>query len=253
MGATPPDPPPPREPTSDAPRAAAANAAGREAVKPVVPAWRRRTRGEVRWPVLVAIGAAIALQVSLPDGLTAQPRFLLPGIEALLLVVLLVLNPRHIVRASGPLRVAGLSLIALVSIGNAVAAAQLVDLLVTGGLGQTGGELLWAGGSVFLTNILVFALWYWELDRGGPAMRASGVRQFPDFLFSQMATPHVSDPHWEPRFADYLYVSFTNAATWGPADTVPLTRWAKLIMMLQSAISLVTVALVVARAVNILG
>lgn len=242
MGATPPDPPPPRSSPSE-------HTDG----KPAVPAWRRRTRGEVRWPVLAAIGVAIALQVSLPEDLTPQPRYLLPGVEALLLMVLLVLNPRHIVRASGPLRIAGLILIALVSLGNGVAAAQLVDQLVTGGLGPTGAGLLWAGGSVFLTNILVFALWYWELDRGGPAMRALGDRQFPDFLFPQMATPHIADPHWEPRFADYLYLSSTNAATWGPADTLPLTRWAKLIMALQSAISLVTVALVVARAVNILG
>ncbi|MCC2317263.1 DUF1345 domain-containing protein [Cellulomonas chengniuliangii] len=273
MGATPPDLPPrqpmpgptPEEPATTralrdqiarlehlASAAAAVNPVVHEDGKPVVPSWRRATRGEVRWPVLIAIGVAIALQLSLPTDVMPQPRYLLPGVEALLLVVLLVLNPRHITRTSGPLRLSGLVLIALVSLGNGVAAANLVVLLVSGPA-RTGGSLLWAGASVYLTNVLVFALWFWELDRGGPAARAAGTRPFPDFLFPQMATPHVADPHWEPSFVDYLYIAFTNATTWGPADTQPLTRWAKLAMLLQSLIALVTIALVVARAVNILG
>ncbi|MFI2753725.1 hypothetical protein ACGIF2_09850 [Cellulomonas sp. P22] len=221
--------------------------------RPVVPAWRRATAAETRWPVSLGILAAIGLQVSLPADLTLQPRYVLPAIELALLVVLLALNPRRIDRASGPLRVAGLVLIALVSLANGFAAARLVELLVTGSHGRTGVSVLGAGASVYLTNILVFALWYWELDRGGPASRAAGTRPFPDFLFPQMATPHVADPHWEPAFLDYLYVSFTNAAAFSPTDAMPLTRWAKLIMMLQSVIALVTVALVVARAVNILA
>jgi len=214
--------------------------------EPLVPAWRRVTTGEARWPVSLAMVAAIGLQVALSS------RFLLPTIESVLLVVLVAVNPRRIDRASRPLRLVGLALIDVASLANAYSAARLVIGLVNGTEGEAAGPLLSTGAAIYLTNILVFALWYWELDRGGPAARALAARTHPDFLFPQMATPHIADPHWEPGFADYLYVSFTNATAFSPTDTMPLTRWAKMIMLLQSAISLVTVALVVARAVNIL-
>ena len=220
--------------------------------QPLVPAWRRVTTGEARWPVSVAMVAAIGLQVALPDRLNLSSRFLLPAIEAVLLVVLVAVNPRRIDRASRPLRLLGLALIAVASLANAYSAARLVIGLVNGTEGEAAGPLLSTGAAIYVTNILVFALWYWELDRGGPAARTLAVRTDPDFLFPQMATPHIADPQWEPGFADYLYVSFTNATAFSPTDTMPLTRWAKMIMLLQSAISLITVALVVARAVNIL-
>lgn len=219
---------------------------------PTAPAWRRTTPGEARWPVSVAMAVAIGLQVALPDRLNLSSRFLLPAIEAVLLVVLITVNPRHIDRATGPLRLLGLALIAVASLANAYSAALLVIGLVEGTEGKSAGPLLSTGAAIYLTNILVFGLWYWELDRGGPAARAQAIRTHPDFLFPQMASPQITDPHWEPRFADYLYVSFTNATAFSPTDTMPLTRWAKLTMLLQSAVSLVTVALVVARAVNIL-
>jgi len=95
-------------------------------------------------------------------------------------------------------------------------------------------------------------LWYWELDRGGPAARAAAVHTDPEFLFPQMASRHIAKPDWAPGFADYLYVSFTNATAFSPTDTMLLPRWAKMIMLLQSAVSLVTIALVIARAVNVL-
>ena len=100
--------------------------------------------------------------------------------------------------------------------------------------------------------MIVFGLWYWEFDRGGPVARALGINPYPDFQFPQMTSPEMAPPHWEPQFADYLYLAFTNAAAFSPTDVMPLSRWAKLAMTLQSAISIVTVALVVARAVNIL-
>ena len=114
------------------------------------------------------------------------------------------------------------------------------------------GSLLFNGGAVWLTNVIVFALWYWEADRGGPAARANARHEYPDFLFAQMTAPEMAPRDWEPRFLDYLYLSFTNATAFSPTDTLPLSRWAKLTMMAQSAVSLVTVALVIARAVNIL-
>jgi uncharacterized membrane protein len=100
--------------------------------------------------------------------------------------------------------------------------------------------------------VIVFGLWYWEFDRGGPVARALGANPYPDFQFPQMVSPEMAPPHWEPQFADYLYLAFTNAAAFSPTDVMPLSRWAKLAMTLQSAISIVTVVLVVARAVNIL-
>jgi uncharacterized membrane protein len=217
------------------------------------PAWRRATPGEARWPVSVAMAIAIALQVALPDELSVASRFLLPAVEAVILVVLLAVNPRRIDRVSRPLRLLGLALIAVASLANGYSAVVLILGLVNGTQGASAGPLLASGGAIYLTNVLVFALWYWELDRGGPASRALALKTNPDFLFPQMATPHVADPDWEPRFADYLYLSSTNATAFSPTDTMPLTRWAKMTMLLQSTIALVTIALVIARVVNILG
>ena len=98
----------------------------------------------------------------------------------------------------------------------------------------------------------MFGLWYWELDRGGPAARAEARRRYPDFMFPQMANPDLAPPDWTARFFDYLWLSYTNATAFSPTDVMPLSRWAKQLMLLQSAVSLSTVALVVARAVNIL-
>jgi uncharacterized membrane protein len=100
--------------------------------------------------------------------------------------------------------------------------------------------------------VIIFALWYWEFDRGGPVSRAHAHRPYPDFLFPQMSTPDMAPSEWEPRFVDYLYLSFTNATAFSPTDVMPLSRWAKLTMLAQSAVSLITVALVIARAVNVL-
>ena len=107
------------------------------------------------------------------------------------------------------------------------------------------------GAAVYITKIIVFALWYWAFDRGGPRGRAHPTGTPPDFLFPQMTVPELF-PGWRAEFGDYLYVAFTNATAFSPTDTLPLARWAKLAMMLESAVSLVTVALVVSRAINIL-
>jgi len=223
-----------------------------EASHAALPAWRRLTSGEPRWPVSVAVLFMIALQLRLPDQLSPAGAILLPVVEFVLLVVLVVANPRRIDRRSPALRVLGLALIALASLGNGWSVALLVDGLVRGTSGSQPGPLLATGANIWLTNVIIFALWYWELDRGGPAARAAGADPTPDFLFPQMAETSIDFHGWEPQFTDYGYVSFTNATAFSPTDTMPLSRWAKLGMMLQSAISLVTAALVIARAVNIL-
>jgi uncharacterized membrane protein len=215
-----------------------------------LPAWLRPTAGEHRLPVTIVFAIILGLQLSLPPELAFPPKVLLPALEMLLYAILFVLNPRRISRETKVVRGAGLLLALVASLATAWSAYRLVYELATGH-GGTAIPLLLHGGAVWLTNVIVFALWYWEFDRGGPAARANARKKHPDFLFTQMTTPELVRRDWEPGFVDYLYLSFTNATAFSPTDTLPLSRWAKLAMMFQSAISLVTVALVVARAVNI--
>jgi hypothetical protein len=138
------------------------------------------------------------------------------------------------------------------TVSNATSAGRLiVDLVRREGIREP-TQLLLTGASIWFTNVIVFGIWYWEFDRGGPVERAAATRPYPDFLFPQMTSPELAPPDWEPGFIDYLYVSFTNATAFSPTDVLPMTRWTKLTMLAQSAISVVTVALVIARAVNIL-
>ena len=117
-----------------------------------------------------------------------------------------------------------------------------------------GHALLFAGAVLWLTNVLIFGIWYWEIDRGGPAHRLvhSNRTEPPDFLFPQLSQPGLA-PGWRPRFVDYLYTSYTNATAFSPTDTLPLSALAKLLMAIQSLIALITTLLVIARAVNVLG
>jgi uncharacterized membrane protein len=219
----------------------------------VTPAWKRPTDGEARWQATLAVVVVIALQFPLPDRLVlVRPVWLLPALEGLLLLVLVMANPRRINRQSRAIRLVSLILVATLSLANAWSVGRLVTGLVQGTEGNTAGPLLVTGGVIWLTNVIIFALWYWEFDRGGPVARADATRSYPDFQFVQMVNPELAPPGWEPAFGDYLYLSFTNAAAFSPTDVMPLTRWAKMAMTVQSAISIVTVALVVARAVNIL-
>ncbi|WP_089106892.1 hypothetical protein [Streptomyces hyaluromycini] len=218
----------------------------------VVPAWRRATQGEPRWAVTAVILVAIALQLMLPHRLAFQPYWALPVLEAVLLAGLIAGNPRRVEPRTRWLRVLGLVLMGVISLANGWAAVRLVAGLVNGTEGDDAGPLLLTGGGIWLTNVIVFALWYWEWDRGGPMARVLGRDQFADFLFVQMQSPETAPPDWEPSFLDYLYLSFTNSTAFSPTDVMPLSHWAKMLMMLQSSVSLVTVVLVVARAVNIL-
>ena len=216
------------------------------------PAWRRHTEGEHRLPVGLAIAVVIALQWVLPDRLTPGPRWLFPAIEAVLVVVLHAADPGRIRRDTGALRMVALGLIGVVSLGTVYSVAMLVhDILTKYGAG-TPGQRLFAGGGIYLMNILTFAVWFWELDRGGPAERARGTDPHPDFLFPPMTAPELVHQDWEPGFVDYLYLAFTNATAFSPTDTLPLSRWAKVAMALESGIALALAALVIAKAVNAL-
>ncbi len=216
-------------------------------------AWGIASPTEPRWPELVALLTAIGLQLVLPDRVIRGlgNRALLPALEGALIVVLIVANPGRISAEESRLRVVGVTLIALITVANVVSLTELIHALLYGSK-TTGRPLVYASVPIWLTNIIVFGLWYWELDRGGPASRQLATHRRPDFLFPQMSVPG-SSPGWVPRFLDYLYTSFTNATAFSPTDTMPLTDWAKLLMMLQSLASLVTVAVVISRAVNILS
>jgi len=181
------------------------------------------------------------------------PFWLFPALGAVLVVGLLIANPRRIDHRTPLLRAASIALIVTMSFANAGSAVRLIVALVRGTATERSTELLLCGGAVWAVNVIVFALWYWELDRGGPADRANAVRPYPDLLFSQMTSPELAPPDWEPFFFDYLYLSFTNAAAFSPTDVLPMARWAKLTMMIQSIVSLAVVILVIARVVNILG
>jgi hypothetical protein len=220
------------------------------------PAWLRRTTEEPRLPVALAVLVAIGLQLLVPGSLAFKPQWLLPSLELLLFVVILLFRQTIVDRQSTYLRILGLGLVIAASLATAWSAARLVIALIhnqtAGGSLSSAGLLLRNGGAIWATNVIVFALWYWEMDRGGPVARACGTHTHTDFLFAQMTAPELVAKDWEPGFVDYLYLSFTNATAFSPTDTLPLSRWSKMVMMFQSGVSLVTVALVVARAVNIL-
>lgn len=216
------------------------------------PAWRRVSHGEARWPASAAVALAIALQFALPEHLTLGRTWLIPAGEGVLLLLLTALNPGRIGRRTPRIRALTLALIAAMTVANIWSAAQLVRGLVNGTEGTDPTKLLTTGAAIWLTNVVIFCLWFWEFDRGGPGARAEATDPHPDFVFPQMSTPELTHPDWQPMFVDYLYLSFTNATAFSPTDTLPYTRWAKLMMMTQSAVSLITVGLVIARAVNIL-
>jgi len=209
---------------------------------------------ESRAEATVAIVVAVGLMAFLPDRVANHPRWLVDAVAVLLAIVLLV-TTRNQERPNRGLRLTALFLTALLSLANLAAGARLVVDLARGEGLKDPATLLLTGGAIWLTNVIVFSLWYWELDRGGHVQRRL---RSPDegghsFLFPQWTTPPpFGDPSWQPTFVDYFYLSFTNATAFSPTDVMPLSRWAKMAMLVQSALSIVIIVLVVARAVNIL-
>ncbi|MEU0785526.1 hypothetical protein ABZ341_28580 [Streptomyces sp. NPDC006173] len=224
---------------------------------------RHERRGEARLPGVLATLTAIALYLALPQQLLIAPRYVLPTLEVLLLVPLIAVNPRRLTRQTRMFRVLSLTLVAVIAVSNLVALGILVNELVYAGV-KDGRELLVAALQVWLTNIIVFGLAFWELDRGGPVSRTQAPRaELPlaDFRFSQDenddAVEEVADgasgsSDWVPTLVDYLYVSVTNSTAFSPTDTMPLTTRAKLMMSVESVSALITSLLVISRAVSIL-
>ena len=207
---------------------------------------------EPYWHVQLAVLVAIALQLGLSNKLTLGPKYVIAGFEVLLVIALAVVVGRGHKAILHVRRGMAIILIALISIANTASLVLVIDALFSHKQ-ISGRELIVSGLAIYLTNIIIFGLWYWELDSGGSQEESVDSASI-DFLFPQM-TAKEDVPlldNWNPTFFDYLYVSITNASAFSPTDTMPLTHRAKALMGLQSTVSLITIALVAARAVNIL-
>jgi hypothetical protein len=219
--------------------------------------------GEPRLPAAVGVIVAILLYAVLPSAMQVGPRFVIPALELALFIPLVLANPRRMSRQNRLLRRLSISLVLLIALSNLAALVLLIHSLVSGEA-TAGGQLLAAAGQVWLTNVLVFALAFWELDRGGPVSRFRVKRpNLPsaDFRFPQdedhdaiaeVARRSSAKAGWLPGFVDYLYVSITNSSAFSPTDTMPLTPRAKLLMAAESVSALMISVLVVAFGVGLL-
>lgn len=220
-----------------------------------LPSWLRPGDPESRWPVLLALVAAIVFQRLIPEPYTVVPRWPLIALEVALVVVLLALNPVRFTRSTVIGKYASWVLLAAIAVDNTLSAINLDRKILSGpDLSNNAGALLGSGAAIFVTNIIVFGIWFWELDRGGPFARRAGENPYPDFMFPQMSgvPSQVARPDWRPTFVDYLYVSITNVMAFSPTDTMPMSPRAKLLMTVQAGVAVSTLVLVVARAVNVL-
>ena len=217
---------------------------------------------ESRWEAAPAVALVILLQILL--GVVSRAKgwdlwelpwwvWLVTVVPEVALFALLAWNrPRLALEQSGYRRTVALTLLGVISATNALLLVALIGSIVRGDE-TSGGELLLKALAVWTTNVIAFGVWYWEIDRGGPVRRLGKNPPSPDFQFPQMENPELAEPDWQPHIVDYLYVSFTNSIAFSPTDAMPLTRRVKLLMLAESSISSVTILLVAARSINILG
>jgi len=202
----------------------------------------------------VAVLVAGGLRVFLPSQLRIDDaRPLLPLLVLVAIAALILGDPGRIDRQKTWLRVLTGVLIGLITVVNAGSSIRLVYAIYkTEPFTNSAGTLLISGGIIWLTNVIAFGLWYWDLDRGGAAARAHGSTIPPAFVFPEMSNPEHVREGWYPAFVDYLHLSFNTAMAFSPTDVSAIRPWAKLMMMAEEAISLIVGVLVIARAVNIL-
>jgi hypothetical protein len=217
----------------------------KSAAKPTTPA-------QPAWPAALAVLAVGGLYMALPESLTMGPSWLLLAVVSILLVPVILARIRGSFALNQTL---GYVLLGVVTAEMLWSLYLLVRSLPSHQLGPL--ALLRSAGALWVTNILVFASWYWRLDAGGPhARHVRGPHTKGDFLFPQMTlapgTQKTFDTTWSPGFIDYLFLAFNTSTAFSPTDSPVLSRWAKVLMMIQSSISLATLALLAARAVNIL-
>ncbi|MEI6709581.1 MAG: hypothetical protein WCL17_01200 [Actinomycetota bacterium] len=205
---------------------------------------------EPHWPASIALLVCAGLYLALPNRLVVGPRWLLPILIVLPLIPLSLRKNRE-ADESQWVRATTLTLIGAITLANVTSMALLVHHLLRAQV-SAGRSLIYSAIAVWITNVVVYGLWFWEIDRGGPHRRANGEVIYPDIQFPQMENPKLAPENWRPHFTDYLYTSFANGTSFAPADAMPLTLRVKALFMAESVVSLVTIAIVAARAVNIL-
>ena len=192
------------------------------------------------------------LRALLPAQLRVGNRWLLLVIIVVVLGVLIIGDPGRIDRDRPWLRVLTICLIGVIGVANASSTARFAVDIVNGAASTSNGKVLLLGGSaIWLTNVIVFALWYWELDRGGPVARASGSAAPPALIFPEMSNLEHVGPDWYPKFVDYFHFSFSTATSFSPPDVSAIRQWMKLVMITEEATSIIVAGLVISRAVNI--
>jgi len=207
---------------------------------------------EPRWPMATAVLTATILYIGMPHRGRVPGWWVGPVLQLVLLGLLIAQDRGRIDRRSATMHWLMVALLVVMTLGIALSVIVLaIDILVAV-RGVTATILLGRGAAIWVENVIVFSLWYWQLDRGGPAERAAGAPIPPSFAFPENATPELASAGWRPTYPDYLYLAYTNATAFSPTDTLPVRRWAKLTMMAQSTLSLVIAILVLARAINIL-
>lgn len=219
---------------------------------PAVPSWKRETAPESRWPTFAAALVVIAGQGWVSSALALQPAWLFPAVSAVLLGASVAVYLPEREEPSQLARTLSIGLVGVLVSANVVSLVLLVRGVFIGSALQPAGLLL-AGLALWVTNVAVFALVYWELDGDGPEARSDGYGDYPDLVFPQQQADQqgLAPADWKPMFPDYLYVSLTSATAFSPTDAMPYSKRAKLAMGLESSISFVALAMVVARAVNV--
>ncbi len=203
------------------------------------------------WHVQLVLLATIMLQLLLPQKLSTLPLFIIPGLELVSMAMLQIVTPKTATFTSQLRRTVVIVLIGLIAFAN----AGSLQLLITALFHATSADapqLLTSSLSIYATNVVVFALLFWEMDGGGPGVRRDNRDDYQDFLFPQQDLSTPTAQKWHPTFFDYLYISVTNATAFSPTDTMPLSRRAKAFMGAQAFLSLLVLVLVAARAINIL-
>lgn len=204
-----------------------------------------------RYEAQIALLVAALLQLTLNAKLVVGSKYAIVGLEIFLIIAVGLLTPSKHTISSGLRRTFSLALIVVLSIANAASLVLVINALIHGTI-IPGPQVLVAAMAIFLTNIIIFSIWYWEIDSPGLTGFQSHDKS-PKFQFTQMTQPTNKDEAWEPTYFDYLYLSVTNATAFSPTDTMPMTHGAKALMGFQSLVSLLTIGLVAARAVNILA
>ena len=203
----------------------------------------------------LAIVVVAVLHLLLPAKYRVNPAWVLPVVLLGLLAAMIVGDPGRIDRQKTWLRILTGVVIACLTLANLLAAARLVDDILSNNklFASNAGALLATGGVIWMTNVIAFGLWYWDLDRGGAAARAHHPDANPAFVFPEMLNSQFVVAGWVPKFADYLSLGFWTATAFSPTDVSAIKPWAKLLMMTEAAVSLAIATLVIARAINILA